>query len=72
MTVCQRRDPCPQLSQEGLLWSRSQDTHQTVSVWSRHPPLLGTRVSVSALDAVVGKHRPNTIVATPIEQDNFV
>jgi hypothetical protein len=70
--VCQSRDSGPQLSEVELLWSGSQDMQQTVSVCSRHPPLLWTKASVLALDAVIGKPRPNAIVTLPIERDNFV
>jgi hypothetical protein len=72
MTVCQSRDPCLQLSQEGLLGSGTQDMHHTVSVCSRHPPWLWTRGAVLALDAVIGKSPRHTIVAVLREQDNFV
>jgi hypothetical protein len=34
--------------------------------------LLWTRASASAFDEVGSKHRLNTIVAIPIERDNFV
>src|SRR5947207_5281975 len=48
MTVCQSRDACLRLSQEGPLWSRSQNMHETASVCSHHALLLWTGASVSA------------------------
>ena len=46
--------------------------HETASIRSHHARLLWTEVSASAFDEVGSRHKPNTIVATPIEQDNFV
>ena len=76
MTVCQSRDSCPQLSQlsqEGLLMVQvAEYAPSRVCTLSHHARFLWTRVSVVTLDAVIGKRRPNTIVAIPIERDDFV
>jgi hypothetical protein len=46
--------------------------YPTVPMCSHHLPLFRTRISVLALDAVIGKSLLNAIVATSREQDNFV
>jgi len=70
--VCQGRDSGLQLSQERFPWSGSQDMHETASVCSHHARLLWARASASAFDEVGSKRRLNTIVAIPIERDDFV
>ena len=60
------------MSQEGFPWSRPPAMHATASVHSHHVRLLWTRASASVFDEVGSKRKLNTIVAIPIERDNFV